>query len=213
MTMTLNETNDYVKEFYPLVYGLVLAGGQSKRMGEDKALIDYHGIPQYAHAFQTLSAELPQVYISSREDQLDSASLGHFPQLHDRYENMGPFAGVLRAMDEHPDVAWLVVSCDLPFLGQDVVANLVKKRNPKLDATAYVSQTDGLPEPLCAIWEPRLKDKILDCLEKKFYCPRKLFMQSQTELIELTYFGALENCNTKEERISATKTLRKELSL
>ena len=211
--MTLNETNDYVNEFYPAVYGLVLAGGQSKRMGEDKALIDYHGVPQFFHAFHTLNAKLPQVYISSREGQLDGKGLGHLPQLHDRYENMGPFAGVLRAMDEHPEVAWLVVGCDLPFLDQDVVANLLKKRNPNLDATAYISETDGLPEPLCAIWEPRLKDKILDCLERKFYCPRKLLIQSQTELIELTKPKALDNCNTKEELVSAKKTLRKGLSL
>jgi molybdenum cofactor guanylyltransferase len=47
-----------------------------------------------------------------------------------------------------------VLACDLPFLTDAALAQLLEERDPTALATAYRSAHDGLPEPLCAIWEP-----------------------------------------------------------
>ena len=47
--------------------GLVLSGGQSSRMGRDKALIDYHGLPQYAYVYDLLLGFCDKVFISSKK--------------------------------------------------------------------------------------------------------------------------------------------------
>jgi len=51
------------------IYGLVLSGGKSTRMGEDKGLISYHGIPQRDHLYQLLNQDCDTTYLSIREDQ------------------------------------------------------------------------------------------------------------------------------------------------
>ena len=47
-----------------------------------------------------------------------------------------------------------MLACDLPFLADETLRHLIEHRDPSRLATAYRSSHDGLPEPLCAIWEP-----------------------------------------------------------
>lgn len=192
----MHDSRDHVKDFYAPLNGLVLAGGKSRRMGQDKALLDYHGVPQVFAAWQMLAPRVERCYVSARSGQLAD---GPYPQLHDRYDNVGPFAGILRAMEEHPEAAWLVVACDLPYLRGDVIENLIRGRSPAHDATVYSSRHDGLPEPLCAIWEPRTRARIYDAVEKRMLCPRKLLINSSVVELQLPRLEALDNCNTPEE--------------
>ena len=66
----------------------------------------------------------------------------------------GPIVGIRSALAANPNVAWLVLACDLPFLSDAALSQLLRERDPAAVATAYRSTHDGLPEPLCAIWEP-----------------------------------------------------------
>ena len=47
--------------------GLVLAGGESTRIGMDKAIIDYHGQPKHIHVYKLLEKCCDQVFVSSKE--------------------------------------------------------------------------------------------------------------------------------------------------
>ena len=59
-----------------------------------------------------------------------------------------------------PDAAWLVLACDLPLLDQQTLGHLLRSRRRERQATAYRSSHDGLPEPLCAIYEPSSREAI-----------------------------------------------------
>ena len=54
------------------LYGLVLSGGRSTRMGKDKGLINYHGIPQRDYIYNLLNEVCDETYMSIRKDQVDS---------------------------------------------------------------------------------------------------------------------------------------------
>lgn len=178
------------------LYGLVLAGGKSQRMGQDKGLMEYHGQPQREYIAQELSNFCDQVYISGRSDQKISSA---FPALSDSFTGLGPFGGILSAFRAHPDAAWLVVACDLPLLDQPTLQHLVTARNASKLATAFNSPVNQFPEPLIAIWEPRAYVSLLQFLAQGYSCPRKVLINTDVELIDAEDPKALMNVNRPEE--------------
>lgn len=192
----------------PALFGLVLAGGASTRMRTDKAALQYHGQPQLRWAFELASKFCAASFVSVRPDQRDDATRAGFPQIVDRQPGIGPIAGISAALLEHPKAAWLVLACDLPFLTEGTLQHLIARRDPHKIATAYRSAHDGLPEPLCAIWEPAAREPVLAYIATGKQCPRKLLIHSDTALLDLPEQQALDNVNTVEEFDSATAALR-----
>lgn len=177
------------------LYGLLLAGGQSKRMGQDKATLEIAGQSLLERTFNLLQRVCASSFISVRE--LTNRGLrSHYPQLADQYSGLGPADGIASAQQQHPQVAWLVLACDLPALDQTTLDLLIQNRNPDCAATAFRSSTDGLPEPLCAIYEAHCADSIKQFLATGVHCPRKMLLTMDTQLIELPHSQALYNANT-----------------
>jgi molybdopterin-guanine dinucleotide biosynthesis protein A len=181
------------------VYGLVLSGGASRRMQHDKALIDYHGEPQLRWTYRLLSSVLQRVFISVRADQRDEPVRRDLPQIVDAFDDAGPAAGILSAQALYPKAAWLVVACDLPRLDAETLQHLLRARDPQREATAFISSHDGLPEPLCALWEPASHGKLLERVQAGRSCPRKALIQGDTQLLQPLSALALDNINTPEE--------------
>jgi molybdopterin-guanine dinucleotide biosynthesis protein A len=185
------------------LHGLVLAGGRSSRMKQDKATLAYHGRTQLEWAMDLIAPFVDRAFVSVRPDQTSDPVRAKFPQIVDTQENLGPIAGIMAAQAEHPDAAWLVLACDLPFLDAATLKHLVWAREPGRLATAYRSSHDGLPEPLCAIYEPSSRAAILAHIESGKNCPRKFLIRSEAHLIEEPNPRALDNVNTPEEYGSA----------
>lgn len=181
------------------VYGLVLAGGSSRRMQHDKALIDYHGEPQLLWTYRLLASLLPRAFVSVRRSQHADPLRGELPRIVDEHDDGGPAAGILAAQRAHPDVAWLVVACDLPLLDEASLRYLLAGRDPARDATAFISSHDGLPEPLCAIWEPSSHAPLSARVDAGSWCPRKALIEGNVRLLEPLRASALDNINTPEE--------------
>ncbi len=181
------------------VHGLVLAGGRSTRMRADKAALRYQGRAQLERAMSLVAALLPRVFVSVRADQNDDPLRARFERIVDRHANVGPIAGLLAAQAKNPDVAWLVLACDLPLLDSDSLRHLLSEREPARMATAYRSSHDGLPEPLCAIYEPRSAALLAAHLAAGGNCPRRFLLSGDAKLIDQPHPRALDNINTPEE--------------
>ncbi|SMF53049.1 molybdopterin-guanine dinucleotide biosynthesis protein B [Pseudobacteriovorax antillogorgiicola] len=179
--------------------GLVLTGGQSSRMGQDKALLRYGDKPQAQVAFDLLEQNLEEVYISSRPGQWQGTPLAELPQISDRFEGFGPMGGILSAMLAFPERSWLVVACDLPRLDPNTIERLINERQATQLATCYRSLHDGLPEPLCAIYESRMKERLFEALGQGIHCPRKVLIHSASKVLELGESNTLENINYQSE--------------
>lgn len=191
----------------PVLFGLVLAGGASTRMRTDKALLEYHGKPQVRWAFELASRFCAATFVSVRPDQREDSSRAGLPQIVDRQPGIGPIAGISAALQEHPKAAWLVLACDLPFLTESTLQHLIAHRDPQKVATAYRSAHDGLPEPLCAIWEPAAREGVLAHIAAGKQCPRKFLINLDTALLDLPERTALDNVNTREEFEAASAQL------
>jgi molybdopterin-guanine dinucleotide biosynthesis protein A len=189
------------------LFGLVLAGGASSRMQRDKAALVYHERPQLDWAFDLVSQVCAATFVSVRPDQREDDTRARFPQIVDRQPGIGPIAGISAALLTHPKAAWLVLACDLPFLTEATLRHLVARRDPEKIATAYRSAHDNLPEPLCAIWEPRAREPLLQYIATGKQCPRKFLINADALLLDLPDARALDNVNTREEFSSATAAL------
>jgi molybdopterin-guanine dinucleotide biosynthesis protein A len=190
----------------PPLYGLVLAGGESRRMGRDKAVLDYHGRPQVEWAYELLARHCERTWISVRASHADDGVRATLPQIVDGAAGQGPIAGIAAAQAAHSEAAWLVVACDLPFLDDALVADLLARRGSH-PVTAYRSAHDGLPEPLCAIYEPSTRAGILASIEAGRNCPRKFVLGTGVPLLELPRAAALDNVNTPEDLAGAAARL------
>jgi molybdopterin-guanine dinucleotide biosynthesis protein A len=192
------------------IYGLVLAGGRSTRMQRDKAALSYHGRSQLDWGMELIEPFVARAFVSVRPDQTRDPMRAKYPQIVDTHENIGPIAGIVAAQAAHPDVAWLVLACDLPFLDAATLKHLLWARQPDRLATAYRSSHDGLPEPLCAIYEPASRAAIASYVASGKQCPRKFLIQSHAHLLEEPNPRALDNVNTPEEYGSAMSTFTPE---
>jgi molybdenum cofactor guanylyltransferase len=184
----------------PTLKALILLGGRSSRMGEDKARLIYHQKPQYLHLAEIFSSVGIPAFLSCRSDQLSNYSQSDVNLIEDTFLNLGPMSGILSALRSDPKSAWLVVACDLPLLDATVLEELILHRDANALATAFISPRDNWPEPLISIWEPKSYPVALSYLSLGYSCPRKVLINSDVHLIECSQPEKLVNVNTPEER-------------
>ena len=181
------------------LYGLILSGGKSTRMGNDKGLISYHGIPQREYSYQLLATICDKTFYSIRSEQEEGLNI-ESNYIIDKNEYRGPLNGILSAHKNYPDVAWLVLACDLPLLNQESLKELILQRDETKVATAYATKESALPEPLVAIWEPQGLKKAIGYMETSgSSCPRKFLINSDVKLIFPKNDEVLYNANSLAE--------------
>jgi molybdopterin-guanine dinucleotide biosynthesis protein A len=154
-----------------------------------------------------LAPQVERAFVSVRSDQLNDPSRSAYDTIADLKSDLGPIAGIHAALHAHPDRAWLVLACDLPFLDPATLRHLIARRDSSRIATAYRSHFDGLPEPLCAIFEPRSLPIIEQSISQTQHCPRSLLARSDVALLDLPNVHALDNINTGEEYAAALSAL------
>ncbi|MCB0635493.1 MAG: NTP transferase domain-containing protein [Lewinella sp.] len=190
----------------PPLYGLVLAGGKSTRMGEDKGLIDYHGRPQREYLYELLGQATKEVYYSLAPDQAADGLGDHL--IRDTFTGLGPYGAILSAFRQQPDAAWLVVACDLPLLDREALQALIQARDTSRIATAFHNAETGWPDPLITIWEPRAYPQMLQFLAQGFSCPRKVLINTDAKVIEPANDHWLRNANDPAERAAIMQLLK-----
>ncbi len=194
------------------ILGLMLAGGRSRRMGQDKASLIWDGQPMWRRQLELLRACGLTAAVSVRPGQeLPGFLEGECELIPDCHEDAGPLAGFLSAWARYPEHALLAVACDLPLLDANTIGHLLERRDAACFATAYTSANDGLPEPLCALYEPAAQAIMQRALDNDRRCPRKILIEggASVRLLALPRPMALENANTPEE-LERLRALEKE---
>lgn len=194
----------------PVLHGLVLAGGRSTRMGTDKAALEHpDGRPLARRAVDLLTMDCSRILISLRHDQALPPRI--FESEHIRVArdpeggSDGPLAGIITAMRTAPDADWIVLACDLPRLDVASLRHLIASRTPDDVLLAYRSESDGLPEPLCAYYSAAALPLLEQAWADGLRCPRKILIRHACRLLDPVTPRALDNANTPDEWKDATK--------
>lgn len=174
--------------------GLILVGGKSSRMGLDKYLMDHHGLPQYQHLIDLFSGLGIPAFISCRQDQ--ATMLEGTPLIIDRYDSIGPIGGIASAFLEDSKCAWLVVACDMPYIDEKAIQELLDQDDHHLEAISYQKQGENYLETTFSLYYPRIQPKMTEAIQNKEYSLQQLLRQCNVKALTPHQERVLHNLNT-----------------
>jgi molybdopterin-guanine dinucleotide biosynthesis protein A len=186
----------------------VLAGGQSKRMGQNKALLQIGGRPMIQHVVKTILTQVPDVMIIS--NQLATYSFLRLPGYPDEVQNCGPLGGIYTALLHSKFQHCLVVACDLPFLSKGLLQFLCENC-VSYDVLAF--ETESGVEPLCAVYSKRCLSAIKKQIEAGQYQVSDFYDLVNARLVrlepKLAFYDPklFTNINTQQELAQALQLL------
>ncbi|OIR19327.1 putative molybdenum cofactor guanylyltransferase [mine drainage metagenome] len=132
---------------------LILAGGDSRRMGQDKAALDLGGRTLLEHVTAAMQQAFFKVIVSVRQPR-DGVAL---PQVCDEVAPSGPLAGLAAGLAQ-ADTSWVfAVACDMPFVSVAVVQRLAQHRD---GYDAVVPLVGGHPQPMAAFYAKSALDAV-----------------------------------------------------
>lgn len=124
---------------------LILAGGESRRMGQDKASLWLGGQTLLEHVIGTVQPLFAEVLVSVREPRADCT----LPQVCDDPQHAGPLAGLAAGL-AHSQAAWVfVVACDMPLISSQLIEFIGKFRD---GCDAVVPVVQGFSQPMLAFY-------------------------------------------------------------
>jgi molybdopterin-guanine dinucleotide biosynthesis protein A len=180
--------------------GVILSGGESKRMGSDKGLIEKNG-ESWASlaASKLLSFEIP-VVISINEQQYELYSKLFTPDhlIIDNIDIKGPLKGLLSVHERYPEQDILLMACDLIDMDETTISDLIARYKSGNDHDFFVYQ-ENFAEPFCAIYTSRGLKPVLE--KAKAHSLNKFSFQTildegKTLRIPITKNSSFRNYNT-----------------
>lgn len=151
--------------------GAILAGGESRRMGANKALLEVVGVPIIQRVASAMTAVFEDVRIVA--DDISPYAFLNLQVIRDVWKKTGPLGGLHAALHSAAAPRVFVLSCDTPFVTPDLIQFILQQ--PVRSPITVVSDENGV-QPLCGIYdrsllgevETRLKagnHRLLDLLE------------------------------------------------
>lgn len=181
--------------------GVVLCGGESKRMGSDKGLLPVGSITWAQHAEAKLAELDIPVVISINKTQLPDYNHLYSTEklIIDTVNVKGPLKGLLSVHQYFPDDDLMLLACDMTDMDVDTLQQLKEyyHTNPTFDY--YLYQCEGFMEPLCAVYPAdTLKSllKIVDSSELTHFSMHRIIKESNYKTIEIKDTEKFSNYNT-----------------
>ncbi|MCF8238497.1 MAG: molybdenum cofactor guanylyltransferase [Saprospiraceae bacterium] len=182
----------------PPVRGLILSGGTSSRMGQDKGRLLWKGIPLIQRQVNLLCQIIPSVVISCRQDQVDLYH-PYGDLLIDDLPSHGPMSGLLTAFQHAPENAWFVLAVDMPNMDAHHLAQLLHSRNPKTVATVFQDLESLTLQPLAAIWEPTALPLLTKAWQNQRFSLLRILESNPVTTLFPTDKTVLNNVNRPED--------------
>jgi molybdenum cofactor guanylyltransferase len=174
---------------------LILIGGKSSRMKEDKARIVYHKQEQFKHLFDLLNLFCEDVYLSTKQEYKS------FPVIKDNPEfgDIGPMNGILSGF-EQLKTSHLVIAVDYPLFSRQEIENLISQRDKKLLASVIFNTESQFFEPFLGIYEFSFLEILLEEIKSGNHSMQNILLKNKVKKVLPLNLNSLRNCNTIEEK-------------
>jgi molybdopterin-guanine dinucleotide biosynthesis protein A len=163
------------------LYGLVICGGESTRMGTDKSLLVYYQKPQHEHVADLLAPLCEHVILCCNAAQHRTFRTS-YPKLADlpEYAGAGPMTGLLTAFETFPGNDFIVAGCDYPYLTTDELAIFLHSIDKDLPAAAFYNP-DGFYEPLLGWYSRSVRNALLQYFKNGSRSLQRFLMAENAE--------------------------------
>lgn len=158
--MVVPPANNFEQQQVEPVWGCVLIGGKSSRMGQPKHLIEINGRAWLELIVEKLREKVEHIVISGQGEIPES--LQDIPIVEDVEGVRGPLAGIVSILRKHPGISWIVTACDMPYMETAALDWLLGQRGPGVKAILPDLNGEGHVEPLLAYYS----NECLGLLEK-----------------------------------------------
>jgi len=190
------------------IYGLVVCGGQSARMGTDKSLLDYYGKPQRYYLYELLQPFCEQVFLSCNGQQAAGIP-DNYNTIVDApaYKEIGPMAALLSAFDQHPDKTFIVLACDYPFFTIHEIKQLLDTAKSDIICAAFCHEESSIYEPLLAVYQPAAGSMLKACFHEQQHSLQRFLKEMQAQKLFPATEKNIQSIDTPEAyRIAVLET-------
>lgn len=190
-----------------MITGIVLCGGRSTRMGQDKGSLRFGAETFLARSIRLVGAVADDVIVVTRPEHI----LPEWPVriVHDPVAGLGPLAGIAAGLGASSSDLNVVVACDMPLIRPAVLSRLLELRG---DADICLAVLDGRASPLCAVYRSAVAGVARDLLASGERRVMALLDRVQTKRVEAAVFRDLDpdletfvSVNTPDELQAALK--------
>ena len=179
---------------------VILAGGKSSRMGEDKALLEYEGKYFIEKIAEELSFFEEKIVARGNNSSLTEITDSKWQVIPDIYLDHGPMGGMHAALKTCESDAMFVVTCDMPLITGHLVRQICEAFDQQYDALIVVT-SDGKYHPLCGIYRKELYESMEEYLKQDNNRMMAVLKKYSVKYLELgeEETKQLTNVNTREE--------------
>jgi molybdopterin-guanine dinucleotide biosynthesis protein A len=181
------------------IKGLVLAGGTSKRMGEDKAFIKYYHKEQAYHIADILSFLGIETFLSINPSQAKHLDTNYL-NIVDEYQDCGPLSGIASAFEHDSVCSWIVIGCDYPLLQPWDLNHLLFESKQFNTSCVYFDEEEGFYLPTIGVYHPNCTPHLNQSLETGDYSMQRVLKKGNAIRIAPLNLMRFENANTPQER-------------
>lgn len=185
-----------MKTIKPLFSGILLAGGKSTRMGEDKAFMKYNNRFLYEHSLSVLSVFSEEILISSSNPRFDKTDYSIIP---DETPGLGPLGGIYSCLKKIKYNYAIVLPCDLPLISGVIIEKLIiATENSEI---TIALNHNNLPEPLIGIYSISAIPAMQEMIETNQFKMQELFTRVKTRFVKIpgTNKNTFHNINNPDE--------------
>ena len=174
---------------------IIMAGGASSRMGEDKSMLPIEGKSMIEHIYGQLEGNFSEIIISSNE--ADKHGFLGAKVVPDRVTGQGPLMGIASAMEASANDLNFVLACDIPSLDMDFVKEMLRGAQG-FDAVIPRGGADKI-EPLFGVYNKSILDNINKTLDAGKRRVTEALEASNVKYVDISDVDWLTNINTVED--------------
>jgi molybdopterin-guanine dinucleotide biosynthesis protein A len=160
------------------VTGIILSGGKSTRMGQEKGLIELNGKPMIQLVIENLYPICDQILISANEKGYEHFD---YPVHKDVISNIGPVGGIITCLNHSTNQKNIVISCDLPFASTTLIQKLLDLSG---DYEITLPKSGQYYQPLCAIYSKDVYIRLRSFVSGGVYSLISIITELHAQVIE-----------------------------